>query len=152
MNKSEIEIDADGSSWIRSKRQKTGVKANIPLLEIPRQILAKYCQFESINDDEPLLPVSSNQKVNAYLKEIADICGINKPLTFHSARHTFATTITLTHGVPIETVSKMLGHKNIKQTQHYARIVDLKVGEDMQILSARLGNKLQLAGMNTNSM
>ena len=124
------------------------MKANIPLLAVPNQILNKYCKLDLLNDGDAVLPVSSNQKVNAYLKEIADICGINKPLTFHSARHTFATTLTLTHGVPIESVSKMLGHKNIKQTQHYARIVDLKVGEDMQLLSQKLGNKLQLVDFN----
>ena len=78
--------------------------------------------------------------MNAYLKELADICGITKTLTFHTARHTFATTITLSNGVPIETVSKMLGHKNLSQTQHYAKIIDLKVSEDMQRLEDRLGN------------
>ena len=78
--------------------------------------------------------------MNAYLKELADICGITKTLTFHTAPHTFATTITLSNGVPIETVSKMLGHKNLSQTQHYAKIIDLKVSEDMQRLEDRLGN------------
>ena len=76
--------------------------------------------------------------MNAYLKEIADLCGITKKLTFHVARHTFATTITLTNGVPFETVSKMLGHKSLKQTQHYAKIVDLKVSEDMKMLRTKL--------------
>lgn len=147
LNKAEIEIDADGSWWIRSKRQKTGVRANIPLLEIPISILNKYCCLEDKNETEPLLPVSSNQKVNAYLKEVAELCGIKKMLTFHCARHTFATTITLTHGVPIESVSKMLGHKNIKQTQLYARIVDVKVGEDMKILSQKHGTRFQFSGM-----
>jgi site-specific recombinase XerD len=85
-----------------------------------------------------LLPILSNQKTNSYLKEIADLCGINKNLTFHVARHTFATTVTLTNGVPIESVSRMLGHKNLKTTQHYAKILDKKVGEDMRQLRARL--------------
>lgn len=80
--------------------------------------------------------------MNSYLKEIADLCGIRKKLTFHIARHTFATTVTLTNGVPIETVSKMLGHKSLKQTQHYAKIVDLKISEDMNILRKKL--KMQL--------
>jgi site-specific recombinase XerD len=145
LNKSEIEIDADGSWWIRSMRQKTGVRANIPLLAIPKSILNKYGHLENKSDSDVLLPVASNQKVNAYLKELADVCGITKTITFHCARHTFATTVTLTHGVPIESVSKMLGHKNIKQTQHYARIVDLKVGEDMKVLSQRLGDKFNFA-------
>ena len=87
---------------------------------------------------EKLLPVLSNQKMNAYLKEIADLCEITKELTFHIARHTFATTVTLSNGVPIESVSKMLGHKSIKTTQHYAKILDKKVSEDMAFLKERL--------------
>lgn len=85
-----------------------------------------------------MLPVLSNQKMNAYLKEIADVCGINKELTFHIARHTFATTITLNNGVPIETVSKMLGHTNLKTTQHYAKLLDTRISEDMMALSVKL--------------
>jgi len=92
--------------------------------------------------EDPILPVLSNQKVNAYLKELADLCGIHKELTFHVARHTFATTVTMTNGVPMESISKMLGHKNMKSTQHYARIVDQKVGDDMKILADKLkGNR-----------
>src|ERR1700760_693396 len=87
------------------------------------------------------LPILSNQKMNAYLKEIADCCGIKKHLTFHIARHTFATTITLSNGVPIETVSKMLGHRNLKTTQHYAKILDRKVSQDMLALKERLQRK-----------
>jgi site-specific recombinase XerD len=96
--------------------------------------------------DKPVLPIISNQKMNAYLKEIADLCGIDKCLSFHVARHTFATTVTLMNGVPIESVSKMLGHKNIKSTQHYARVVDQKVGEDMERLALKLESKLALVG------
>ena len=81
-----------------------------------------------------MLPILSNQRMNSYLKEIADICGIRKVLTFHIARHTFATTVTLTNGVPIESVSKMLGHKKMQTTQHYAKILDSKVSADMQVL------------------
>lgn len=81
-----------------------------------------------------VLPVLSNQKMNAYLKEIADLCEISKKMTYHIARHTFATTVTLSNGVPIETVSKMLGHRNLKTTQHYARILDIKISEDMKEL------------------
>ncbi len=88
--------------------------------------------------DGRLLPVLSNQKLNSYLKEIADVCGITKTITFHLARHTFATTMTLTKGVPIETVSKMLGHTNITTTQIYARITNDKIGRDMQALSGQL--------------
>lgn len=81
-----------------------------------------------------MFPILSNQKMNSYLKEIAGICGINKDLTFHIARHTFATTVTLSNGVSIESVSKMLGHTNIKTTQHYAKILDKKVSDDMSVL------------------
>jgi site-specific recombinase XerD len=97
-----------------------------------------------LQDNDPILPLLSNQKMNAYIKEIADLCGITKNLSFHVARHTFATTVTLTNGVPIESVSKMLGHKNIQSTQHYARIVDKKVGDDMHLLSQKIENRLSL--------
>lgn len=118
-----------------TKRQKTNVQSNILLLEVPQRIIEKY---SGTLPDGILLPVLSNQKMNAYLKEIGDLCGIEKNLTFHLARHTFATTITLAKGVPIETVSKMLGHTNIKTTQIYARITDSKIGNDMQALAGKL--------------
>lgn len=87
---------------------------------------------------DKVLPILTNQKMNAYLKEIADLCSINKQLTFHTARYTFATTVTLNNNVPIESVSKMMGHKNLKTTQHYAKILNKKVSEDMEILSRKL--------------
>jgi len=87
--------------------------------------------------EDQVLPVISNQKMNAYLKEIADVCGIKKVLTFHIARHTFATTVTLSNGVPIETVSKLLGHKNLRTTQHYAKILDKKISDDMRVLRSK---------------
>ena len=86
------------------------------------------------------MPVYSNQKLNSYLKEIADLCGIEKPLTFHIARHTFDTTVTLTNGVPIETVSKLLGHTSIKTTQIYAKVIEKKVSDDMRNLRDILSN------------
>jgi site-specific recombinase XerD len=97
-------------------------------------IIDKYENHPQSNNEDKLLPILSNQKMNAYLKEIATICEINKELTFHIARHTFATTVTLTNGVPIVSVSKMLGHKNLRTTQHYAKVLDRKVSEDMKIL------------------
>ena len=130
-----IRTSFDGNLWAMTKRQKTNVSANIPLLDIPKQIIEKY---KGTLPNEAVLPVLSNQKMNSYLKEIADVCGIVKDLTFHLARHTFATTITLAKGVPIETVSKMLGHTNIKTTQIYARITDSKIGYDMSILAGKL--------------
>ncbi len=137
LTKSHISIGIDGERWIFTHRQKTESASKIPILPVAQMIIEKYVNHpQSINQDK-LLPILSNQKMNAYLKEIASICGIQKELTFHIARHTFATTVTLTNGVPIESVSKMLGHKNIKTTQHYAKILDRKVSDDMKILRAK---------------
>ena len=127
----------DGTFWIRKKREKTGVQSDVLMLKIAKLILDKY---KGKLDDGYVLPVISNQKLNGYLKEIADICGIEKNLTFHLARHTFATTVTLAKGVPLETVSKMLGHTSLKTTQIYARITDQKIGHDMKKLSKNLGS------------
>lgn len=143
LKRSEIEINESGY-WIKTKRKKTGGRANIPLLPVPVKIINKYVNIDMLHDNDPVLPLLSNQKMNAYIKEIADLCGITKNLSFHVARHTFATTVTLTNGVPIESVSKMLGHKNIQSTQHYARIVDKKVGDDMHLLSQKIENRLSL--------
>jgi len=125
----------DGNLWIIGKRLKTNVSYNVPLLDVPKMILKKY---KGLLPDGELLPVISNQKINSYLKEIADLCEIDKLLTFHVARHTFATTITLSKGVSIESVSKMLGHTNIKTTQIYARITDNKISNEMSILAGKL--------------
>ena len=124
----------DGKKWIIVNRHKTNVPSNILLLDIPLMIIDKY---KGKDNDGRLLPIISNQKMNAYLKEIADVCGIKKRLTCHLARHTFAT-MTLSKGVPIETVSKMLGHTNIKTTQIYARITNKKIESDMMVLAAKL--------------
>ncbi len=134
LTKNHIRISFDGNIWIMTKRHKTKVNVNVPLMDIPKKILQKY---EGELPDDKILPVLSNQKMNAYLKEIADVCGINKNLTFHLARHTFATTVTLSKGIPIETVSKMLGHTNIQTTQIYARITNDKISKDMQGLSEK---------------
>ena len=135
---SEITKGVDGGLWIFTNRQKTETRSAIPLLPTATQLIKKYSNHPlCINKDMPL-PVPSNQKMNGYLKEIAAMCGIDKILTSHIARHTFATTITLSNGVPIETVSKMLGHSSIKQTQHYAKILDLKVSADMLLLKQKL--------------
>jgi len=138
---SEITKGVDGGLWIFTTRQKTGTMSAIPLLPTATQLIKKYSNHPlCINKDMPL-PVPSNQKMNGYLKEIAAMCGIDKVLTSHIARHTFATTITLSNGVPIETVSKMLGHSSIKQTQHYAKILDLKVSADMLLLKQKLEHR-----------
>lgn len=134
-----IVLDISGEQWIKIRRSKTDIRSSIPLLPIPQSIIEKYSESPETSTGN-LLPVLSNQKTNAYLKEIADLCGIKKNLTFHLARHTFATTVTLTNGVPIESVSKMLGHKSLKTTQHYAKIIDQKVSEDMKELKDKLYN------------
>ncbi|SIR30883.1 site-specific integrase [Pontibacter lucknowensis] len=134
----DIQKGIDGEQWVYKNRQKTDTPSRIPLLPTALRIINKYRQHLQCIHEGRVLPVPSNQKMNAYLKEIADLCGINKQLTFHAARHTFATTITLLNGVPMESVSKMLGHTNLRTTQHYAKILDVKVGEDMQRLRERL--------------
>jgi len=141
LRNTDIVTGIDGGRWITTTRQKTNSSTRLPLLPPAVAILNKYQDHPNCVSKGIVLPVLTNQKMNSYLKEIADLCGIRKKLTFHIARHTFATTVTLTNGVPIETVSKMLGHKSLKQTQHYAKIVDLKISEDMNLLK----EKLQLA-------
>ena len=137
LTRSEIIRGADGEMWIVTKRLKTNTPTKVPLLPSALTILEKYSNDPVCCIKGKALPVSTNQKMNAYLKEIAGVCGINKDLTFHTARHTFATTVTLSNGVPIETVSKMLGHTNIKTTQHYAKILDMKVSKDMALLKEK---------------
>ncbi|MBU0488197.1 MAG: site-specific integrase [Bacteroidetes bacterium] len=130
-------VGNDGKLWIHSNRAKTGSSCHIPLLPPAQTIIEKYKSSPHCQIKHVLLPVYSNQKQNAYLKEIADVCGIEKNLSTHLARHTFATTVTLNNDVPIETVSKMLGHSSIKMTQIYARLLDKKVGQDMSKLYAK---------------
>ena len=137
LKRTEIGLGVNGELWIMTNRQKTGTSSRIPILPSAKDIIDKYATHPQCMIENRLLPVLSNQKMNAYLKEISDICGINKNLTFHIARHTFATTVTLCNGVPIESVSKMLGHKNLKTTQHYAKVLDIKVGDDMKLLKQK---------------
>ncbi len=138
LRRSEISTGIDGGKWIFTRRQKTDTASRIPILPMAQEILDRYANHPQCKAKDKVLPILSNQKMNAYLKEIGDCCGITKRLTFHIARHTFATTITLSNGVPIETVSKMLGHRNLKTTQHYAKILDRKVSQDMQALKEKL--------------
>ena len=140
----DISIGIDGGQWIFTTRLKTGTDSRIPLLPIAKSVLDKYANHPKLKANNMLLPKLSNQKLNSYLKEIGDICGFHKDLTFHCARHTFATTVTLTNGVPIETVGKMLGHKSLRTTQIYAKILDTKVSEDMQALRNRLNPKVKV--------
>jgi integrase len=142
LKRSEIIIGIDGDKWISTTRQKTDSASRIPLLPIALDIMEKYKNHPKCINQDLLLPIYSNQNMNGYLKEIAGIVGIEKRFTFHCARHTFATTVTLTNGVPIESVSKMLGHRNIKTTQHYAKIIDRKVSDDMKALKKKLTMKV----------
>lgn len=124
----------EGKRWIKIKRAKTDSLSSVPLLPIAEKILFNYNDHRQSLLTRALLPVISNQKTNAYLKEIASACGIKKKLTFHLARHTFATTVTLSNGISIESVSKMLGHQSLKTTQIYAKVIDKKLYDDMSIL------------------
>lgn len=145
LTKSHISLGIDGEKWIFTQRQKTESASKIPILPITQIIIDKYENHPQANGNDRLLPILSNQKMNAYLKEIAGVCEIDKELTFHIARHTFATTVTLTNGVPIESVSKMLGHKNLSTTQHYAKVLDRKVSEDMKILKDKFLKNIKLS-------
>jgi len=127
----------DGNDWIFTNRQKTKSPVKVPLLAKAQILIDKYQNHPMTQITETLFPVITNEKVNLYLKEIADTCNIKKNLTFHMARHTFATTVTLSNGVPIETVSKLLGHSKIASTQIYARVIERKVSEDMKKLSEK---------------
>lgn len=135
LKKNEIGKLFDGDIWIKDARNKTNVEARVLLLDIPKFIIKKYA--EEMKDSQYVLPIISNQKMNAYLKEIGDLCGITKNLTTHLARHTFAT-MTLNKGVPIESVSKMLGHSNITTTQIYAKLLAETVSKDLHLLKPKL--------------
>jgi len=128
----------DGEDWLYTNRQKTSNPVRVPLLPKALEIIERYSKHPRAIANGTLFPVISNQKLNSYLKEIADLCYIKKNLTFHLARHTFATTVTLTNGVPIESVSKMLGHSTITTTQIYAKVIEKKLSDDMQNLRAKL--------------
>lgn len=134
--------DNNGNLWIRKPRQKTKNMCNIPLLDIPQEILRKYADHPTCRKKGVLLPVPCNQKMNSYLKEIADICMIRKNLTTHTARHSYATSVCLANGVSLENVAKMLGHSNIKMTQHYARVLDSSILRDMNHVQAALSSNM----------
>lgn len=134
--KGENIVTLNGVEWIKGRRVKTGTLINVVLLDIPKRLIIKYADDK--RRKEHLFPIISNQKMNEYLKEIAAICGIDKNLTCHIARHTFAT-MALSKGVPIESVSKMLGHTNIRTTQIYAKVTDKKIEHDMEGLAGQMG-------------
>lgn len=138
----DVSVAEDNVVWIKTFREKTGIEYEIPLLEIPLQILERYRGTVS---DGRLLPMYTNGELNRELKHIARICGITRRLTWHCGRHTYATEITLSQGVPIETVSRMLGHNQIATTQIYAKITNDKIDEDMKALEKRIAGKFKFA-------
>lgn len=141
LNENHIITDQNGEQWIRKARQKTKNICNIPILKPAQIIIDKYSMEPCRQLKGLLLPVASNQKMNAYLKEIADICKIKKRLTTHCARHTFATTVTMANNVPIEIVSKMLGHSSINMTRHYARVMESSIAREMKHVASHYSPK-----------
>lgn len=145
LRKEHIVRDNNGDVWIRKTREKTNNMCNIPLLKIPQIILEKYKDHPIREKSGALLPVTSNQKMNSYLKEIADFCGIDKNLTTHTARHTFATIVALSNGVSMENIAKMLGHSDTRMTQRYAKVMDSSIKRDMmnvdKIFQDKMNNK-----------
>ena len=139
--RNDVVIGIDGDYWLSIYRQKTGTKENVPLLPVALEIIEKYKDHPECQTQNKLLPVNSNYRYNAYLQELADLCGIEKKITTHLARHTFATTVTLSNGVPIETVSKMLGHTRLATTQIYAKVLEGKVSQDMRALKEKLNQQ-----------
>ncbi len=136
-----LQLGIDGELWIFTKREKTDNPVPVPILPKAEEIIEKYKKHPKSISRGTLFPLISNQNLNAYLKEIADLCGISKNLTFHLARHTFATTVTLNNGVPIESVSKMLGHSKLTTTQIYAKVLEKKISEDMGHLRLVMSKK-----------
>lgn len=146
LKRADILKGEDGGLWIQTYRVKNNNRVRIPLLSPALRLIAHYKDYPRLLDEDFILPQISNQKANAYLKDITSLLGWTKRLTFHCARHTFATTVTLTNGVPIETVGQMLGHKNINTTQLYARVTDTRVSRDMKPLKKKYaGQELFLA-------
>ena len=143
LSKNDIATGVDGEQWIMVRRQKSKTPVKLPLLEEAKEVLEKYSDYPCAENDYSLLQVFSDQKINQYLKKIAKLCKIEKNLTFHVARHTFATTIALLNDVPIETVSKMLGHTKLSTTQKYARVVEKKISKDMALLKDKLKRSRQ---------
>jgi integrase len=135
-------VAEDGTTWIKSKRVKTGVDYQVPLLDLPLQILERY---RNTAPDGRLLPMYSISHMNYALKKIADVCGISRAVHFHRGRHTYASVVTLSQGIPLETISRMLGHKGTAMTERYAIVTDEKLDNDMRSLNERIGSRFQIA-------
>lgn len=138
LRKSDIKTGIDGAKWIMSERQKTGNVTNVPLLPKALELIEKYKDHPLCISRGAVLPVSSNQKMNAYLKEIADLCGFDSELNTHKARRTFGSTVTLNNDVPIHVVKEMLGHQSIRQTESYAITAEQTIGREMKELGSKL--------------
>lgn len=147
LSQDNIHKERNGSLWIKIKRQKTGSLCNIPLLDIPRQIIEKY---KSERKGSKIFNMTALSSVEVNLKKIAKLCGVEKCVTYHQSRHNFGTLITLSQGVPLETVSQMMGHKCIRTTQIYAKLTRQKVNEDIKKLSSRIGRKYKLSDYTSN--
>jgi site-specific recombinase XerD len=137
---SKIITGIDGGLWISTSSAKTDTGVRVQLLSQAIELMEKYIDDPRALNNGTVFPVISNQRMNGYLKEIADLCGITKILTFHITRRTFATTVTLSNGLPIESVSKMLGHTSIRTTQIYAKVVEQKLSEDMHKFKQRMSS------------
>lgn len=144
LSEENIVRDGDGNLWVETNRQKTGTPENIRLLDIALRIIEKY---KGLASNGKLFPMLSNMSINPHLKKIAKQCGITRNLTFHMARHTFASQICLSQGVPIETVSRAMGHKNITTTQRYAKVTNEKIDKDVTILHATIADKYSLSSI-----
>lgn len=138
LKKEHIVLDNEGTYWIRKSREKTENMCDIPLLDIPMEIIRKYENHKMCKSKGILLPVMCNQKMNSYLKEIADFCGIDKDITTHTARHTFATTVTLANGVALTNVARMLGHTSTRMTEHYAKVLSHNIFSDMKKVQSKM--------------
>ena len=141
LKKSDIKRGDDDELWIISERQKTGSSFNVPLLPQALKIIERYKQQPQCVARNSVLPVISNQRMNGYLKEIADLCGIESLLNTHKARRTFGSTVTLNNNVPIYVVKEMLGHQSVKQTEEYALTEQVSIGREMKQLQYRLNNR-----------
>jgi integrase len=145
-----LQQQTDGSKWIVLNRKKTGVASCIPLLDIPLQIIEKYKDGKFSGTNGSVFNVQTKENMNFQLKRIAQIAKIDKRLTFHISRHTFATSVCMTNGVPIESLSQMPGHLSIKTTRIYARMTRTKLNEDMTKLEKRIEGKYKMADSETN--
>jgi site-specific recombinase XerD len=146
-----IQINEDGSRWIAINRRKTGAASYIPLLDIPSQIIDKYRDSKFAGIDGKVFKIRTKENLNIQLKSIAKAAGIDKRVTWHQSRHSFGTTVCLTNGIPIETLSQMMGHKSVKTTQIYAKVTRTKLNEDMTKLEKRIAGKYELSDNQTTN-